>query len=232
MRWNRPTLDIGIPVYAGVDLLDLAAPAEVFSVMKEKVKDRCAVAVHVMGRTRAPVRTHAGLPIVPTATFDDAPGLDLLWVPGADVAPLHGMMQDEPFLDHLRRWAGGAEYVTSVCNGAMLLAAAGLLNGYRATTHWAFIPCLRQYPEVHVVEKGPDDRWLRFVVDPETPGGSGTRVTGGGISSGLDESLQIVQMLFGEEVAEEVQLYIQYFPDPPVHAELQDATRCPLPARA
>lgn len=222
MPYQGSTLTIGIPIYEGVDLLDVAAPAELFDWMKREVASTCAVTVHVLGPSKQPVRSRAGLPLVPTATYEEVPALDLLWVPGGDVCPLYKLMEDPAFLDRLRRWAGGAQYVTSVCEGALLLAAAGLLDGYRATTHWAFLPCLRKFPEIHVVDGHP-----RFVVDPETPSGSGTRVTGGGVSSGLDEALGIVQLLFGTAVAQSVQRNVQYFPDPPVTGTIPATDTCP-----
>lgn len=230
-----PTLTIGIPVYDGVDLLDVAAPCEVFNWMAQAVAEsttlppavrQAAITVHVLAKTTAPVRTRAGLPIVPTAAFDEVPGLDLLWVPGGDPAALKTLMADEDFLRRLRLWAGGARIVASVCEGALLLAAAGLLDGYRATTHWAFIPCLKEYEKVHVV--GGPDCWPRYVVDPPTPAGSGTRVTGGGVSSGLDEALKLVELLFDRAAAENVQVNIQYFPDPPVKGTITPLTGCLL----
>jgi cyclohexyl-isocyanide hydratase len=167
---------------------------------------------------------------VPTATFADVPALDLLWVPGGAVDALQAMMKGGPYLDALNAWAPGARFVTSVCEGAMLLAAAGLLDGYRATTHWAFIPCFDAFPAVEPVG-GKNRRWPRFVIDPRRPepGALGTRVTGAGISAGLDEALQLVVMLFGKKVAKQVQILIQYFPDPPVKARLKPAKSCPIP---
>jgi transcriptional regulator GlxA family with amidase domain len=222
----RRTLVIGIPVYDQVDLLDVAAPCEVFNWMAQAVADRCTVTVHVLAKRAGKVCTRAGLPIVPTATFDQVPALDVLWVPGGSPPQLKARMEDEDFLQQLRLWAGGAQYVTSVCEGAMLLAAAGLLDGYRATTHWAFVPCLAQYPNIHVV--GGPDCWPRYVVDPPTPAGSGTRVTGGGVSSGLDEALKMVELLFDRATAEGVQVNIQYFPDPPVAGSITPMTSCLL----
>jgi transcriptional regulator GlxA family with amidase domain len=223
---SLPTLTLGIPVYEGVDLLDVAGPLEVFDWMKREVAGTAAVTVHVLAETTAPVRTRAGLRIIPTATFGEVQGLDVLWVPGGDVCPLYARMKDEAFLERLRKYAGGARYVASVCEGALLLAAAGLLDGYRATTHWAFIPCLAEYERIHPVGSVAEG-FPRFVVDPETPGGFGTRVTGGGISSGLDESLKLVELLFGTAVAESVQVNIQYFPDPPVQGTIPGSDACP-----
>lgn len=224
------TLTIGIPIYAGVDPLDVAGPYEVFCNMGTEVADDCAVTVHVLGETMDPVPTRFGMALVPTATFAAVPALDVLWVPGGAVSALQTMMQGGAYLDALNGWAPGARFVTSVCEGAMLLAAAGLLDGYRATTHWAFIPCFDAFPAVEPVG-GKHRRWPRFVIDPPKPepDALGTRVTGAGISAGLDEALQLVVMLFGKKVAKQVQIDIQYFPDPPVNARLKPARSCPIP---
>lgn len=223
------TLTIGIPIYAGMDPLDVAGPYEVFCNMAGEVKDRCAVTIHVLGETLDPVATRFGLEIKPTAKFSDVPALDVLWVPGGSVDALQTMMKGGPYLEAIKGWAHGARFVTSVCEGAMLLAAAGLLDGYRATTHWAFIPCFSAFPAVTPV--GGKRRWPRFVVDPPRPrpDALGTRVTGAGISAGLDEALALVIMLFGKKVAKAVQVDIQYFPDPPVNAKLRPAKGCPIP---
>lgn len=214
------TLVIGIPIYAGVDPLDVAAPFEVFNTMAEAMKGQSDVRVVVMTEDGGPVNTRFGLPIGGQKRFDQVPRLDVLWVPGGLVQSLEVLMKGGAYLDHLRRWSAGARYVTSVCEGAMLLAAAGLLDGYAATTHWAFLPCFARFPAVTPVG-GEHGCWPRFVVDRD-------RVTGAGISAGLDEALQLVVMLFGREVAEQVQTSIQYFPDPPVRASLTPATSCPL----
>jgi transcriptional regulator GlxA family with amidase domain len=139
-------------------------------------------------------------------------------VPGGDPAALKRLMTDERrrYLDFLVRQSKAARIVASVCEGALLLAAAGLLDGYRATTHWAFVPCLKRFSNVRVVRGHP-----RFVVD-------GNRLTGGGISSGLDEALALIEMLAGAEVAQSVQQTTQYYPRPPVHSVLPRATDCPF----
>lgn len=225
------TLTIGIPIYPGVDPLDVAGPYEVFNNMAGEVADRCAVTVLVLGETMDPVPTRFGMALVPQATFDSVASLDVLWVPGGSVDALQTLMEGGPYLDALNRWSEGARFVTSVCEGAMLLAAAGLLDGYRATTHWAFIPCFGRFPQVTPVG-GKGRRWPRFVIDPPrpAPGALGTRVTGAGISAGLDEALQLVIMLFDKQVAKKVQVDIQYFPDPPVKGKLKPARSCPIPA--
>jgi transcriptional regulator GlxA family with amidase domain len=114
----------------------------------------------------------------------------------------------------------GASYVCSVCEGALLLAAAGLLDGYEATTHWAFTACLTErFPKVKVAPGHP-----RFWLDRN-------RLTGGGISSGLDEALELIRILKGKDVAQLVQQTTQYYPEPPVQSEIPPAGACPLPVR-
>ena len=112
-------------------------------------------------------------------------------------------MKGSTFLDFIQQQSIKAEYTTSVCEGALLLAAAGLLDGYEATTHWAFIECLKAFPKIKV-----QDGFPRYVVDRNL-------VTGGGISSGLDEALKIISLVAGVDVAQEVQLTAQYYPCPP-----------------
>jgi len=134
-------------------------------------------------------------------------------------------MSDKAYLRFLQTRSRTATYVTSVCEGALLLASAGLLDGHRATTHWAFIPCLRRFPRIRVVAGYP-----RFVVNRIRRPKGKTRyvVTGGGISSGLDEALQLIKVIAGRKVAEGVQSSTQYFPQPPVHGRIPPATSCPL----
>jgi cyclohexyl-isocyanide hydratase len=156
-----------------------------------------------------------GVRFHPRGSFADFPALDVLWTPGGAPDALHRIMSEaqSEYLAYLRQVASGAKWVCSVCEGAMLLARAGLLDGHAATTHWAFVNCLKKFPKIRV-----DTGHKRFVV-------SGNRLTGGGISSGLDESLKLISLLFGDETAEDVQSSTQYFPVPPV----QGSIPCPLP---
>jgi len=213
---------IGIPVYGGVDLLDVAAPYELFKWMAGEVEGQCDVSVDLIGRTLDMLKTRDGLEFRPQKTFPEQPSLNLLWVPGGDPAALKVQMADRAFMEYLISASQNAEYITSVCEGALLLAEAGLLDGYQATTHWAFLPCLRKYPTIQVVSGNP-----RFVVDDRN-GTTGIRVTGGGISAGLDEALELVGRIAGLAVAEQVQLTTQYLPKPPISVELKVAKDCPL----
>ena len=119
-----------------------------------------------------------------------------------------------PYLIYLGQVAANATWVCSVCEGALLLARAGLLDGHKATTHWAFVSCLQCFHKVEV-----DTTHQRFVV-------SGNRLTGGGISSGLDEALKLITLLFDQETAAAVQVTTQYFPVPPVSGKIPDTPPC------
>ncbi|BCG81999.1 DJ-1/PfpI family protein [Mesorhizobium sp. 113-3-3] len=140
--------------------------------------------------------------------------LDILWVPGGDPDALARIMSDpaSPYLAYLRKVEKHAKWVCSVCEGALLLARAGLLDGHRATTHWAFVDCLRRFQAIKVARGHP-----RFVE-------SGNRLTGGGISSGLDEALHLIARLFDDKTAADVQTTTQYFPVPPVACKVPSRT--------
>jgi cyclohexyl-isocyanide hydratase len=210
-------ITIGIPVYDGVDLLDVAGPHEMLGWMNEAGKPP-RVALHLIAEEAGEVTTRDGVTLKAPVGFAEAPKLDVLWVPGGDVEALKRLMYAScpTYLDFLRAQAATAQYVCSVCEGALLLAQAGLLDGYCVTTHWAFINCLKAYPDVKVAEGTP-----RFVHDRN-------RLTGGGISSGLDEALKLIELLAGTEIAIGVQQTTQYYPAPPVASCLPAPGPCPL----
>ncbi len=224
---------IGIPVYDQVDLMDIAAPCEMFFWMNQTwqtktAKQKSAQVLLVAARTEA-VMTAAGVAITPAATFDSCPQLDMLWVPGGYPTALKDRMNDPVFLNFLRTQGEGAKFITSVCEGALLLASAGLLDGYQATTHWAFMSCLRRFKKIKVVKGYP-----RVVVNKNKSGKY--VVTGGGISSGLDEALKLVELITDEvlggtsgiDVAKGVQLTTQYLPKPPFRGKIPGSKKCPL----
>jgi cyclohexyl-isocyanide hydratase len=159
------------------------------------------------GPDTTPVTSFEGVSIIPTATFASCPQADILFVPGGD-GPMDVFRQGPPgnnaYLQYLQKQASGAKLVCSVCTGSILLAGAGLLNDHVVTTHWAYKPVLSLFP-CKVV-----DDFRRHVQ-------SGNRVTGAGISSGLDEALYIVGLVRGVRVAREVQLKMQYHPQPSFH---------------
>ena len=178
-------------LYPKVTQLDLTGPFEVLI----RIPDS---RVRTIGKTLDPIHSEGGLTLVPSATYADAPKLDVLFVPGG--AGQIALTQDRETLDYLAAVASGAQWVTSACTGALLLGAAGLLRGYRAATHWAFMDLL---PVVGAI---PVDQ--RVVVDRN-------RVTGGGVTAGIDIALTLAAEIAGRPVAEMIQLALEYDPHPP-----------------
>lgn len=219
---SKPTepFIIAIPIYEGVDLLDVAPPYEIFQWMGEKWTEREVEVYLAAERRDQPIFTRDRFQLTPHKTFNELPRVDLVWAPGGNPPDLGREMQNPAFIGFLQRCAKKAEWVTSVCGGAFLLAEAGLLDGHEATSHWAFLPCFERYPKVRMAPGYP--RYVR----------SGNRITGGGISSSMDEALGVVILVAGEDVARQVQLMTQYFPDPPVTGVIPEATHCDLPPRA
>ena len=199
---------IGIPVYDQVDMLDVAGPHELFSWANYDVE---LVAEH-----RGALTFRNGFSFNVAKSFAEAGAYDVLWVPGGDPCALIKLMADPTYLGFLKKVSGNAKFVASVCEGALLLAAAGLLDGYTATTHWAFYPCMARFPKVTLASGYP-----RYCLDRN-------RLTGGGISSGLDEALMLIQLVSGTEAAQQVQQSTQYYPHPPVTSEITPATTCLL----
>ncbi|HTW81570.1 MAG TPA: DJ-1/PfpI family protein [Terracidiphilus sp.] len=192
-------LKVGFPLYDTFDSLDVAGPFQTFTFAG---MDR-----YLIGPTCESVESFEGFVLKPRATFADCPQLDVLFVPGgADPVSVlqKGRPGDNQFLDFLAAQAPGCALVCSVCTGALLLAGAGLLDGHIVTTHWAFKPVLSLF-KCKVV-----DDFRRYVR-------SGNRITGAGISSGLDESLYIVSLLYGTDRARQCQLAMQYHPQPIFH---------------
>jgi cyclohexyl-isocyanide hydratase len=184
---------IVLVAFPNMTQLDFTGPAQVFAMWPE-------TSVVVAAKTMDPVVTDCGWAIVPTVTFEDAPQADLLMVPGGDGT--FDLLEDEPTLAFLRRQALGARLVTSVCTGSFLLAAAGLLTGKRATSHWASLPMLAEFGVIPVSE--------RVVRD-------GDRVTSAGVTSGIDFAFELTLDEFGREAAEAIQLSLEYDPAPPVN---------------
>jgi cyclohexyl-isocyanide hydratase len=186
------TLRIGIVLFDKATLLDFAAPWDVFKRLPH-------AKTHLISHTLDQV-TASGMPVAPTKTWTDCGKLDVICVPGG-VGHIRAMT-DDVLLDHLRRQAEDARYVTAVCTGALVLGAAGLLNGYRATTHWMSHSRLAQFGAKPVNARVVKDR---------------NRVTGGGVTAGLDFALTLAAELCGVQVAKEIQLSLEYAPDPPFH---------------
>ncbi|MGD1919552.1 MAG: DJ-1/PfpI family protein, partial [Pleurocapsa sp.] len=143
-----------------------------------------------------------GLTILPTSTLDECPQLDVICVPGGGIGQVE-IMQDEEVLKFLSRISNTARYITSVCTGSLILAKANLLQGYKATCHWAF--------KEHLAELGAEVVDQRIVVDRD-------RITGAGVTSGIDFGLTLVSSIWGEEMAKMTQLMMEYNPQPPFNA--------------
>jgi cyclohexyl-isocyanide hydratase len=157
--------------------------------------------VHIVAKTLSLVPSDCGLGLMPRTTFDACPQLDLICVPGGN--GVLTAMQDPDTVAFVKRQAETAKYVTSVCTGAFILGTAGLLRGRRATTHWAYTGLLDRVGAIY--EPG------RVVQD-------GNVITAGGVTSGIDFALTIVAVLAGEDVAQSIQLTIEYDPAPPFRA--------------
>jgi cyclohexyl-isocyanide hydratase len=198
---------VGLLLFPQLTQLDMTGPYEVFARMPGAVID-------VIAKTREPVASDQGLAIVPSASFDEVGQLDLLCVPGGPgIGPL---LEDEETLAFLRRVAGNARYVTSVCTGALVLGAAGLLWGRRATTHWMSLELLEPFGATPV-----RDRVVR----------DGDVFTGGGVTAGIDFALTVAAEVAGEEAARAIQLFIEYAPAPPFDSGSPESADAALVAR-
>jgi transcriptional regulator GlxA family with amidase domain len=205
---------IGMPVYTDVDLLDVTGPHEVLGWMKDIAG--IDVTIQLFAKTPGEITTRDGFTFKVDNPFLPAPKLDVLWVPGGKPEALLEQLKPESGYIQFLKSQSNATWICSVCEGAVLLAESGLLDGYLITTHHDFIPCFSRYPKVKMAQGFP-----RFVHDRN-------RLTGGGISSGLDEAFKLVQLLSSYQVAQEIQSVTQYYPCPPVASELVPATSCPL----
>ncbi|HVR08283.1 MAG TPA: DJ-1/PfpI family protein [Thermoanaerobaculia bacterium] len=192
---------VGFALFENADLMDVTGPVELLGSMSRPVVRTCLI-----GPAAAkPVVMHpCKVGIVADASFEDCPNLDVLVVPGG--AGLVSALEDRRYVAFLRERAARARYVVGVCAGALGLAAAGLLDGYLATTHWAFLSALGLFPQVTVAAGYP-----RYVI-------SGNRITTGGVTSGLDMAIALCALLGGEAEAKRVQLLVQYSPRPPYGA--------------
>src|ERR1041384_1540022 len=185
---------IGLLVFPDITQLDMTGPYEVFI----KFPD---AKVHLVWKSGEPVTAGGGMQLVPTTRFAECPQLDLICVPGG--AGMNALLNDAETLDFIRRQAKGARYVTSVCTGALVLGAAGLLKGKRAATHWMSREMLSSFGATPVAE--------RVVVD-------GNVITGGGVTAGIDFPLTGAAEAFSPDLAKAIQLGIEYDPHPPFDA--------------
>ncbi|MGK3141715.1 DJ-1/PfpI family protein [Pantoea sp. C2G6] len=191
---NSPPLSIGLLLFPSLTQLDLTGPYEVF-VRAPNTQ------VHLIWKNRDLVVSDRGMAIQPTTTFSHCPALDLICVPGGPGQI--DLMTDEEALAFIRTQSKQATWVTSVCTGSLVLGAAGLLTGYKATTHWASLDQLALLGAVPVNQRVVRDR---------------NRITGAGVTSGIDFALTVVAELYGSEVAQNIQLQMEYDPAPPFNS--------------
>lgn len=182
---------IGLVFFPGMTSLDMVGPQQVFSALP-------GVQIHRIWKTLDPIKTDDGMMVLPDTTFENCPRLDVICIGGGLG---QGAVEDDPeILAFLRKQGSTAKFITSVCGGSLFLAKTGLLFGYRAATHWA----MRQQLAKLGVEVGTE----RIVIDRN-------RITGGGVTAGIDFGLTIASILCGEEVAKIIQLLLEYNPAPP-----------------
>ncbi|AMO70667.1 DJ-1/PfpI family protein [Sphingorhabdus sp. M41] len=190
-------------LFDGITQLDFTGPAQVLCRIPGAV-------VHTAAKAIKPIQTDSGFAILPSTDFAACPQADLLCVPGG--FGTRDVIQDEATLQFLRKQGAQAKYVTSVCTGSLALGAAGLLEGKRATSHWAYTALLEKFGATH--EKA------RVVKD-------GNVITAGGVTSGIDFALTVVAEIAGQQVAESIQLSLEYDPHPPFnsgHPDVADPT--------
>jgi cyclohexyl-isocyanide hydratase len=191
-------LQIGIVLFPRVTQLDFTGPLQVFS-------STPGARVHLIWKRIEPVTSDTVMMITPTISFADCPQLDVICVPGG--SGTNDMVNDEEMLAFLRKQAEGAKYVTSVCTGSLVLGAAGLLRGYRAATHWSAMDFLSAFGAIPTKTRVCIDR---------------NRITGGGVTAGIDFALTLVSELVDRRTAEAIQLGIEYNPAPPFNAGSPD----------
>jgi cyclohexyl-isocyanide hydratase len=188
---DYPKYTLGLIFFPGMTSLDIVGPQQVLSPLP-------GIDTYRIWKTLGPITTDDGMVVLPDTTFDNCPRLDIICI-GGGIG--QAAVEDDPeLLAFLRNQGSTAKYVTSVCGGSIFLAKAGLLEGYRAASHWAGRPQLAAL--------GVDFSTERVVVDRN-------RITGGGVTAGIDFGLTIASILYGEEIAKIVQLLLEYDPAPP-----------------
>ncbi|MEZ4456288.1 MAG: DJ-1/PfpI family protein [Gemmatimonadales bacterium] len=191
-KWRQ----VGLVAFPGMFPLDILGPKTIF-------EDLLNTHVHIVAKTKAPIAVGGHAQLLPDHTLADCPDqLDVLFVPGGGLGPVT-MMQDGEMLEFLRHQAATARYVTSVCTGSLVLGAAGLLRGYRATSHWVTLDVLSRLGATPVKARVVEDR---------------NRITGAGVTAGLDLAFVIAARLTGERYARAEMLNVEYDPDPPFRA--------------
>lgn len=199
-------LQIGLLCFPSITQLDMMGPAHVFASVGT---------VHLLWKKIEPITSDTNIILTPSTTFGDCPQLDVICIPGG--YGTNELVLDEEVLDFVRRQAKGARFITSVCTGSLVLGAAGLLQGYRATSHWIAREILPIFGAIPVNERVCIDR---------------NRVTGAGVTAGIDFALTLVSMLVDRETAEGIQLRTEYDPAPPFNSGSPDTASPEVLARA
>jgi cyclohexyl-isocyanide hydratase len=185
------TIDIVFPLFDNVTQLDFSGPAQFLSRLP-------SAKIHVAAETIAPVATDCGFSIMPNISFADCPPSHIICVPGGIGVAV--ALENRPLIEFVRMQSASATWVTSVCTGAFILGAAGLITGKHATTHWGYTQLLEKF--------GATYQHARVVRD-------GNLVTAGGVTSGIDFALELIAIISGEDTAKSVQLSLEYNPSPP-----------------
>ena len=186
---------VGIYIFENMTMIDGYAPLQFFAFAP-------GVEVFTFAKTTEPLLCDAGVYLMPQYGFDDCPDIDVLVVPGG--GNVLKQMQDAEVIGFVRKAGAKADYVTSVCTGSLILAEAGLLDGHKAATHWAFTKALANYPNIEQVDE-------RVCI-------SGNRITGGGMTAGLDFALTVISEVIEEPAAHVMQLLFEYRPAPPFNS--------------
>lgn len=195
---DTAAFQIGMFIFDNMTNLDFVGPCDIFARIRQ-------AKVTIVGKTDQAVTTDSGCKVLPELAMENAPQFDLLFIGGGPGTTT--LMEDEEVLNFFCKQAPQAQWITSVCTGALVLGAAGLLRGYQATTHWTALDIL--------CELGAEPVRERVVVDRN-------RITGGGVTAGIDFGLSLVAKLWGEEQAQLIQLGNEYNPQPPFNSGSPD----------
>ena len=197
--------NVGLYIFENMTMMDAYAPLQFFSMVEE-------MNAFTFAKTNQPVMSDAAALLTPNYGFDDCPDIDVLVVPGG--GNVLAQMQDPEVIAFLQKIGAKAEYVTSVCTGSLILAEAGLLDGYKAATHWGYTDVLQAYPGVTQIDE-------RVVIDRN-------RVTGGGVTAGIDFALTIIAEVVNEQTAHAMQLVFEYRPEPPFNSGSPESAPPPV----
>jgi len=196
-------MQISMLIYPDMTPLDLFGPLQVWSMLPD-------TSIELVAKELVPISTDTAAMVMPTHTYKTAAKApDILFAPGGTKGTF-AICEDQPTLDYLQDRAEGAKWITSVCTGALVMGAAGLLKGYRSTTHWAALDMLKEFGAEPVKE--------RWVIDRN-------RASGGGVTAGIDFGLAMIAELVGEEAARVVQLSVEYNPAPPFESGHPDVAK-------